>query len=124
MKTKNEKTNNVNKTKIVKLTNAQIQIAFDDCKSIDDKKIFVESLSKQSIDFAKIITINVNNESITIAKHRDNLITRLQKSNIAKTSSKSKSIRNQLRKTCFHFGAMRNRTYTNKLNNERIVINK
>ena len=115
MKTKNENTK-------TKMSIEQKQKQFDDCTSYDMKKQFIISLQSKSIRFDDI-KINVNNELITISSHRNELITRLQKSNIAKTSSKSKSIRNQLRKTCFHFGAMRKRTYTNKLSNERIIIN-
>ena len=70
--------------------------------------------------------INVNNVDITIDEYKKSLIEQLRKSNIAKNSKLSKSIRHKLRKTCKHYGAMRNRTYIDKstTKNERVIINK
>ena len=68
--------------------------------------------------------INVNNIDVSIDDYKKSLIEQLTKSNIAKNSKLSKSIRHKLRKTCNHYGAMRNRTYVDKTTNERIIINK
>ena len=121
-KNETKNTNAKTNTNTKKMSVEQKQKQFDACATYDLKKQFIIELQKRSIRFDDI-KINVNNELTTITKHRNDLIQRLQKSNIAKTSSKSKSIRNQLRKTCFHYGAMRQRTFTNKLSNERIIMN-
>lgn len=126
--TKNANIMNVAKTKLTKTktkksstkkTNAKKSSTKNDVKIYDDKMICELIANQKSIDDC---TINVNNELITIKNYRDQLINELSKSNRAKTSRVSKSIRSKLRKRCHHYGAMRNRTYIDQNTNKRIMI--
>lgn len=55
-------------------------------------------------------SIVIANVTITIAKHRDNLLNALRKNKM--NSQLCKSIRHELRTCCLHRGALRNKKYT------------
>lgn len=55
-------------------------------------------------------SIVIANETITITKHRDNLLNALRKNKM--NAQLCKSIRHELRNSCLHRGALRNRKYT------------
>lgn len=55
-------------------------------------------------------SISIANNMITIEKHRDDLLQLIRKN--VNDSKLCKSIRNELRKTCLHDGALRNKKYT------------
>lgn len=75
----------------------------------------------------KMITIkNDKNENVEIAitTLRDTLLNELRIATKKRDIRECKRIRNRLRKTCKHYGALRQRTYIDKSNdNMRIVVN-
>jgi len=68
-------------------------------------------------------TIIVNNKTITIDEHKNDLLKQLR--NAKHDVKLQKSIRNKLRKQCNHYGALRNRTYIDKstTKNSQIIVN-
>jgi len=106
-KTKKTSTKNVVKKNDINIVDQKTIITIDDYDNI-----YLKS------------HIFVNNEYITIAKHRDDLLSRLTITQKSNDHARSKSIRGALRKICMHDGAQRNKNYFCRFRKMTIIISK
>ena len=89
-------------------------------KQSNTKNVKSKSKSKTNNDDNTII---VNDKKMTIDEFKNELIRQLQIATKKRDGDECKRIRNQLRKKCKHYGALRNRTYIDKITNVKHVVN-